>query len=126
LLADGVELLTGEISINHPITRDGVRIYLTDYGKDQFGLPYVGFQFVKDPGETGVWIGSILFLIGATGAVFTRHSCTVVKREDDRILLYLSSREDRERMAGLIEDGYRQQPAESVESKKSVGHEPDV
>jgi cytochrome c biogenesis protein ResB len=111
LLKNGVELLTGEISVNHPLNRDGVRIYLTDYGKDQFGLPYVGFQFVNDPGEMGVWIGCILFLIGAPGAVFTRHSCVVVTREDDRIQVYLSSREDREKISGLIEDVFRAEVA---------------
>ena len=109
LLQNGVEFLTGEISVNHPIKQDGVRIYLTDYGKDQFGLPYVGFQFVNDPGEMGVWIGCILFLIGATGAVFTRHSCVVVIREDGRNLVHLSSREDRERIAALIEEAFRAQ-----------------
>jgi cytochrome c biogenesis protein ResB len=112
LLVNGVELLTEEISVNHPLNQDGIRIYLTDYGKDQFGLPYVGFQFVNDPGEMGVWIGSILFLIGTIGAVFTRHSCVVVTREDGWILVHLSSREDRQKMADLIEAEYSEKPAE--------------
>ncbi|MDF1535363.1 MAG: cytochrome c biogenesis protein ResB [bacterium] len=102
LLVDGLEVASGEISINHPMTRDGVRIYLTDYGKDRFGLPYVGFQFVRDPGEMGVWIGSVLFLLGATGAVFTRHSCAVVIREGGRLRVHLSSRGDRDKIIGQL------------------------
>ncbi len=104
LLVDGIEVQTGEISINHPMTRDGVRVYLTDYGKDQFGLPYVGFQFVRDPGETGVWIGCILFLVCSTGAVFTRHTCAVVIREGGRLRLHLSSREDRDKITGQLRE----------------------
>ena len=87
---------SGEISINHPMVIEGIRIYLTDYGQDRSGLPYVGFQFVKDPGQAGVWTGSVLFLVCVTGAVFWRHSCAVLVREGGRLRVHISSRESRE------------------------------
>jgi cytochrome c biogenesis protein ResB len=87
---------SGEISINHPMVIEGIRIYLTDYGQDRFELPYVGFQFVRDPGQAGVWTGSVLFLVCVTGAVFWRHSCAVLVREGGRLRVHISSRESRE------------------------------
>ena len=87
---------SGEISVNHPMVIEGIRIYLTDYGQDQFEFPYVGFQFVRDPGQVGVWIGCVLFLICVTGAVFWRHSCAVLVREGGRLRVHISSRESRE------------------------------
>ena len=93
---------SGDISINHPMVSDGIRIYLTDYGQDQFGLPYVGFQFVRDPGQAGVWTGCVLFLICVTGAVFVRHSCAVMVREGGRLRVHVSSRENREEIIRLL------------------------
>jgi len=86
---------SGEISVNHPMVTEGIRIYLTDYGKDRFGLPYVGFQFVRDPGQAGVWAGSVLFLVCVTGAVFWRHSCVVLVSDGGRLTIHVSSRENR-------------------------------
>ena len=93
---------SGEISINHPMVVEGVRIYLTDYGQDRFGLPYVGFQFVRDPGQVGVWAGCVLFLICVTGAVFVRHSCAVVVREGGRLRVHVASRENREEIVSQL------------------------
>jgi hypothetical protein len=86
---------SGEISVNHPMVTEGVRIYLSDYGKDRFGLPYVGFQFVRDPGQAGVWAGCVLFLVCVTGAVFWRHSCAVLVRDGGCLRIHISSRESR-------------------------------
>jgi cytochrome c biogenesis protein len=96
VVSGGAGEIPGEISVNHPMVTAGIRIYLTDYGRDRFGLPYVGFQFVRDPGQAGVWIGSVLFLVCVTGAVFFRHSCAVLVREEGWLLVHLSSRENRE------------------------------
>ena len=82
----------GEIMVNHPMVARGIRVFLTDYGRDPFGLPYVGFQFVRDPGQAGVWAGCVLFLICVTGAVTTRLNCAVVVRQGGRIRVHLSSR----------------------------------
>jgi len=92
---DAVEL-PAEISVNHPMVTDGVRIYLTDYGKDRFGLPYVGFQFVRDPGQAGVWAGCILFLVCLPGTVWLRHSCAVIVRDEGRLKVHVSSRGNRD------------------------------
>ncbi|MDF1525522.1 MAG: cytochrome c biogenesis protein ResB [bacterium] len=95
---------SGEISINHPMVSDGIRIYLTDYGQDKFGLSYVGFQFVKDPGQAGVWAGCVLFLICVTGAFFVRHSCAVVVREGGHLRVHVSSRENRDEIVKHLQD----------------------
>ncbi len=98
-----------EISINHPLVTEGIRIYLTDYGQDQFGLTYVGFQFVRDPGQAGVWVGSVLFLICVTGAVFLRHSCAVIVQEGGRLRVHISSRENRDEIVRQLRDNFTQQ-----------------
>ncbi len=100
---------TDEISINHPLVTEGIRIYLTDYGQDRFGLSYVGFQFVRDPGQAGVWTGSVLFLICVTGAVFLRHSCAVLVREGGRLRVHISSRENRDEIVRQLRDNFTQQ-----------------
>ena len=86
----------GDISVNHPMVIDGLRIYLTDYGQDKFGFPYVGFQFVKDPGQIGVWAGCVLFLVCLPGTFFLRHSCAVIVREEGRLRVHVSSRDNRD------------------------------
>jgi hypothetical protein len=92
----------GEISVNHPMSYGGMTIYLTDYGKDQYGFPYAGFQFVSDPGKAGVWVGCVIFIVCVTGALFVRHSCVVMKEEGGALKVYLSSRGDREGIARML------------------------
>lgn len=94
----------GEISVNHPMVSDGIRIYLTDYGQDNVGFPYVGFQFVHDPGQTGVWTGCVLFLVCLPGTFFLRHSCAVVVNEGGRLKIYLSSKGNRESVVSQIRE----------------------
>ncbi|UCG39532.1 MAG: cytochrome c biogenesis protein ResB [bacterium] len=93
---------SGTLSVNHPVGLDGITVFLTDYGQDQFGIPYVGFQFVRDPGQWGVWTGSVLFLVCVTGALFTRHSCVVVRPEGGSVSVYLSSRGNREQAVSSL------------------------
>jgi len=95
---------SGEISINYPMVTEGIRIFLTDYGQDRFGSPYVGFQFVRDPGQIGVWVGSILFLVCVTGAVFLRHSCAVLVQVRGRLKVHISSKESREEIIRQLRD----------------------
>lgn len=95
ILVGGRPVTEHVIEVNHPLTYGGIAIFLTDYGRDASGLPYVGFQFVRDPGEAGVWAGSILFLMAVTGALFVRHSCVVAVPDGDIIRLHLSSRGNR-------------------------------
>ena len=97
LVRDGSVIVSADVEVNHPLRYQGLAIFLTDYGIDPYGLPYVGYQIVKDPGQWGVWIGSVLFLIFVTGALFIRHRCVVITGEDGDLKVYLSSRGDRER-----------------------------
>lgn len=96
VLHSDAEMQRGMISINHPMVADGIRIFLTDYGRDKFGFPYVGFQFVRDPGQAGVWIGSVIFLLCATGAILTRYTCAVVVRDGGRLKVHISATQNRE------------------------------
>ena len=95
---------SGDISVNHPMVSDGIRIFLTDYGKDKFGFPYVGFQFVSDPGQAGFWIGCTLFLVGLTGAASLRHSCVVLAREGENLGVFVSSRGKREEIISHLRE----------------------
>ncbi len=104
-----------EISVNHPMVTQGIRVYLTDYGRDRFGLPYVGFQFVKDPGQAGVWVGSVLFLLCVSGAVLLRHSCAVMVRDEGRLRVHISSRENRDEIVGQ----FREKLAKSLGESES-------
>jgi hypothetical protein len=97
LVRDEEVLASGDIEVNHPLYYQGLVIFLTDYGIDPYGLPYVGYQIVRDPGQVGVWTGCILFLIFVTGALFIRHRCVVMKKEDGILKVYVSSRGGRDK-----------------------------
>lgn len=97
LIRGGDVIASGDIEVNHPLYYQGLAIFLTDYGTDPYGLPYVGYQIVKDPGQMGVWTGCILFLVFVTGALFIRHRCVVVTKEGGLLKVYLSSRGDRDK-----------------------------
>ena len=92
LVKDNQVLASSEISVNHPMKFQGLNIFLTDYGTDPFGLPYVGYQIVKDPGRTGLWVGCVLFLLSMTGALFVRHRCVVLDRDSGIVRIHLSAR----------------------------------
>ena len=93
VLLDGDEvLLSADIAVNHPLSIQGLDIYLTDYGRDKFGFPFVGYQIVSDPGKPGVWTGCILFLLSVTGAIFIRPRCVVIRRQAGRLLVHMSGR----------------------------------
>ena len=93
VLLDGDEvLLSADVAVNHPLSIQGLDIYLTDYGRDKFGFPFVGYQIVSDPGKPGVWTGCILFLLSVTGAIFIRPRCVVIRRQAGRLLVHMSGR----------------------------------
>ncbi|MBM2828069.1 MAG: hypothetical protein HW408_601, partial [Actinobacteria bacterium] len=50
-----------EIRINHPARYAGLSFCLVDVGADRFGNPYAGLQMTREPGETGFWIGALMF-----------------------------------------------------------------
>lgn len=92
LVRDDMVLASAEIAVNHPLHYQGLDIFLTDYGADPYGLPYVGYQIVKDPGKPGLWTGCVLFLLFITGALFVRHQCLVLVREGGALSIHLSAR----------------------------------
>jgi len=98
LVRNGTVIVSAEVEVNHPLRYQGLAIFLTDYGIDPYGLPYVGYQIVKDPGQWGVWAGSILFLVFVTGALFIRHRCVVMTAEDGILKVYVSSRGNRDQV----------------------------
>lgn len=102
LVRDGTVVASEDVEVNHPLRYEGLAIFLTDYGVDPFGLPYVGYQIVKDPGQWGVWTGSVLFLVFVTGAIFIRHRCVVVADQDGILGVYVSSRGDRDKVVGEL------------------------
>jgi cytochrome c biogenesis protein ResB len=102
VMVNGERVLEKNVEVNHPLKYEGINIYLTNYGTDEAGFPIVGFQFVYDPGQPGVWAGSIILLVAMTGALFTRHSCVVAMRQGEKWELYLSSRGDRRHQAAEL------------------------
>jgi cytochrome c biogenesis protein len=100
----GADIRSSVISINHPMVEHGIRIFLTDYGRDKFGFPYMGFQFVSDPGQAGVWTGCILFLAGLTGAVYLRPSFVVLEQDGEKLRIYVNSEDRRETIIGQLRE----------------------
>lgn len=64
------DVTSAEISVNSPLDYGPYRIFLTAWGEDDEGAPYVGFQVTRDPGEGLVWVGSILLLFGTYILIF--------------------------------------------------------
>ncbi|GBE15327.1 MAG TPA: hypothetical protein ENH32_06750 [Proteobacteria bacterium] len=94
---DGSVLVTADIEVNHPLRFEGLSFYMTDYGTDPFGHPYVGYQIVKDPARIGVWAGCVFFLFFMTASLFVKHRCVVLVGDGEFTAVHLSSRGDRER-----------------------------
>lgn len=64
ILKQGEVVQRGVITVNDPLTYDGVTIYQTVYNRDKFGFWSAGFQLGRDPGEPLVWIGCIAMMAG--------------------------------------------------------------
>ncbi len=52
------------VSVNQPLVHGGLRIFLTAWGNDPYGFPFVGFQIVRDPAQPLVWTGAALLVCG--------------------------------------------------------------
>ena len=70
ILKGGEVVHRGVITVNEPLTYEGVTIYQTVYNRDKFGFWSAGFQLGRDPGEPLVWIGSITMVLGLLLAFF--------------------------------------------------------
>jgi cytochrome c biogenesis protein len=64
ILKKGAVVRRGVITVNEPLTYEGVTFYQTAYNRDKFGFWSAGFQLGRDPGEPLVWIGSITMVLG--------------------------------------------------------------
>ena len=64
ILKGGEVVRRGVITVNEPLTYEGVTIYQTVYNRDKFGFWSAGFQLGRDPGEPLVWIGCIMMVVG--------------------------------------------------------------
>ncbi len=63
---------SSRVSVNHPFSHGGYRIYQRDLGADESGRPYAGYQVVREPGLPLVWLGFVAVLLGAAGFAAAR------------------------------------------------------
>lgn len=70
ILQKGEVVRRGVITVNEPLTHEGVTFYQTTYNRDKFGFWSAGFQLGRDPGEPLVWIGCITMVLGLLFAFF--------------------------------------------------------
>lgn len=104
---NGSILATADIKVNHPLRFNGLSLYLTDYGTDPSGLPYVGYQIVRDPARAGVWVGCVFFLLFITASLFVKHRCVVLVRDGGFVAVHLSSRGDRAKAVDELKTAVR-------------------
>lgn len=64
ILKGGEVVRRGVITVNDPLTYEGVTFYQTVYNRDKFGFWSAGFQLGRDPGEPLVWFGCITMVLG--------------------------------------------------------------
>ncbi len=87
ILREGQVVKRGVIEVNHPLVYEGVTIYQTAFDQDQFGYWYAGFQLSRDPGESLVWAGCVMLILGFVLAFVVRPRVLGVAVEGDRLVL---------------------------------------
>jgi cytochrome c biogenesis protein len=97
--ADGSLLREAAISVNHPLDHEGFRVFLTAWGADGEGNPYAGFQFTRDPGQSLLWVGSVLLCAGLLLLLFGDGGWV---REEGGELLVKASRRRHEALAEAL------------------------
>lgn len=70
IIENSFESLTGKVSVNHPLTYNGYRIYQNTYNPQN--LDWTGLYIVKSPGIPIVYTGFVLIFIGLMYASFIR------------------------------------------------------
>lgn len=84
LFADAVTLKVEhkELSVNHPVRKNGWKIYLMSYGTEADGMwDYVNLLFRRDPGEYVVRAGVIVLVIGTVMELLVGNAVRT-KKED--------------------------------------------
>ncbi len=64
LWKDGELLRAGTSEVNHPLTWQGMQLFLTSVATDDLGRPYAGIQISRDPGLPFVYAGFAIFSLG--------------------------------------------------------------
>ena len=57
-------LAEGLTMVNAPFKWEGLRFHVTNVAVDEYGLPYIGIQIVKDPGVYFAYAGFIIICLG--------------------------------------------------------------
>ncbi len=60
----GAPVRRAVVAVNEPLVHGGVRVFLTAWGRDAYGFPWVGFQVVREPGQWLVWLGACALSAG--------------------------------------------------------------
>jgi cytochrome c biogenesis protein ResB len=90
-IIDGSQAQTRDITVNGPITYNGLTIYL--YGYDSNGVlesgkaSWVAFQIKSDAGVPLIWIGAAVTLVGIMLSLYVSHKRIWIKWSEKHILL---------------------------------------
>lgn len=61
------------LRVNGRMSFRGWNLYLTGWGRDEFGNEFVGIQVTRDPGAVLFWTGSVLFMVCLAAFLPLRH-----------------------------------------------------
>lgn len=73
LLAGDRVVAEGWLGSNERLEHDGTSVFLTAWGTDEQGRPFIGLQFVRDPGSPVFWAGCVLLAATLPAYLFIRH-----------------------------------------------------
>lgn len=66
VLAEGGEVKQGWLTTNGRVAFRGTSVFMTGWGRDDFGSLYVGIQVARDPAAPLFWAGCIFFSLSST------------------------------------------------------------
>lgn len=90
---DSTVLSRGTLAVNEPATALGHRVYVTAWGDDGAGKPFIGMQISYDPGQLPMWFGAISLTLGVCVLLFVEGAWV---REEGGELVGRSTRNRRE------------------------------
>ena len=59
----GQDVLRDQLRVNGRMRHRGWNLYLTAWGRDEYGNDFAGIQMTRDPGAGFFWFGSVLFSV---------------------------------------------------------------